>query len=114
VGFVISGIALYQEREARREEAQFCKLAQVATAWELLLTRASGDIGKGNEVNTIIVAEGQLEDDRLSCQSAGLFRDGQCSAPPHYNDVVLDGDDFGRMIPNAQHAMDYSATLEAI
>lgn len=93
-GFVISGIALYQEREARREEAQFRKLAQVATAWELLLTRASGDIGKGNVVNTIIVAEGQLEDADLSCKNAGLFRDGQCSAPPHYNDVVLGDDDF--------------------
>ena len=62
MGFVISGIALYQERKARREEAQFRKLAQVATAWELLLTRASGDIGTGNAVNTIIAAEGQLED----------------------------------------------------
>ena len=83
-----------EERAARVEEAEFRKLAQVATAWELLLTRAGGDIGKGNAINTIVAAQGQLQGADLSCENIGVVMDGECVDAPQYNEVLLGDDNF--------------------
>ncbi len=76
-----------EERADRIEEAEFRKLAQIATAWELLLTRAGGDIGKGNALNTIVEGGSQIVGADLSCEAVGIFEDGTCISPPIYTNV---------------------------
>lgn len=94
ISFWFDYAARIEERTARLEEAEFRKLAQVATSWELLLTRAGGDIGKGNAINMIIAAQGQMQGADLSCKNAGVARDGICVSAPQYNEIVLDDNDF--------------------
>lgn len=83
-----------EERQARTEEAEFRRLAQIATAWEVLLTRAGGDIGKGNALNTLIAAGHEIQYTDLSCEAIGEFEDGVCVNPPQFNNVVLGDGDF--------------------
>ena len=83
-----------EERQARVEEAEFRRLAQIATAWEVLLTRSGGDIGKGNALNTLIAAGHTIGGANLSCDAVGVVEDGLCINPPEYNNVVLGDGDF--------------------
>lgn len=86
-GFVLEFFVRQEERAALREEADFRKLAQVATAWEILRTRAGGDIGKGNALNTLIAAGFQLRGTDFSCKAIGIFENGACVSRPVFKDV---------------------------
>lgn len=76
-----------EERQARTEEAEFRRLAQIATAWEVLLTRAGGDIGKGNALNTLIAGGHEFGETDLSCAAVGEVENGTCVNPPIYSSV---------------------------
>lgn len=78
-----------EERAARTEEAEFRKLAQVATAWEVLLTPAGGDIGKGNALNTLVKAGHQVVGADLSCEAVGTWKSNQCQRAPMFSNVFL-------------------------
>ena len=93
-GFVIEFFVRQEERNARREEAEFRQLAQIATAWEVLLTRAGGDIGKGNALNTLIAAGHLISGADFSCRAIGSYQDGVCLTPPEFNNVKLGFGDF--------------------
>lgn len=83
-----------EERQARTEEAEFRRLAQIATAWEVLLTPVGGDIGKGNALNTLIAAGHEIMDSDFSCEAVGEYEDGECISPPVYNNVTTISGDF--------------------
>jgi len=82
-----------EERVARTEEAEFRKLAQVATAWEVLLTPAGGDIGKGNALNTLVKAGNRVINTDLSCQTVGTWRANRCVNPPVFSGLKLHAGD---------------------
>ena len=90
-------------RDDRAQEAEFRKLAQVATAWELLLTKVGGDIGKGNAITTIVSGANQMLGADLSCKAVGSYEDGQCLKAPIYTNVVFGDDDFWSDDPERIH-----------
>lgn len=83
-----------EERVARQEEAEFRKLAQIATAWEVLLRPIGGDIGKGNALNTLISAKQIVRDADFSCEAAGTYIDGKCKNRPQFNNLFLGTEPF--------------------
>ena len=83
-----------EERAARQEERDFRRLAQIATAWEVLLTPVGGDIGKGNALNTLVAAGQVIDDADFSCRAVGTFRDGKCVTRPQFNGVRFGEGDF--------------------
>lgn len=96
-----TGIGVYweynsrsEERLAREEEAEFRRLAQIATAWEILRTVIGGDIGKGNALNTLISADLPIGNVDLSCKAVGDYLDGICNKRPEYNGVALSSGSF--------------------
>ncbi len=89
VGFWSEYTIRAEERAARAEEAEFRKLAQIATAWEILLTRAGGNIGKGNALNTLIAMGQQVRGSDLSCEAIGDFENGECINPPQFSDLLI-------------------------
>lgn len=80
-------------RDDRAQEAEFRKLAQVATAWELLLTKVGDGNGEGNAITTIVNEANQMLGADLSCKAVGSYEDGQCLKAPIYTNVVF-GDDY--------------------
>ena len=94
VAFVIDLRDRREERQARTEEREFRRLAQIATAWEVLLTPVGGDIGKGNALNTLIASNNPLEGADFSCAAIGVFQDGNCKSRPVFNGVDATGGHF--------------------
>ena len=90
-------------RDERAQEAELRKLAQVATAWELLLTKVGGDIGKGNAITKIVSGANQMLGADLSCKAVGSYEDGQCLKAPIYTNVVFGDDDFWSDDPERIH-----------
>lgn len=75
-----------EERESRRAE-------RIERAWTRLLTRAGGNIGKGEALNTLI-AEGQnLSGLDLSCEAIGGWDDSakKCNKPPIFTRIYSTG-----------------------
>ena len=98
-----------EERQARAEEAEFRQLAQIATAWEVLLTPVGGDIGKGNALNTLLRAGQSLHRADLSCAAVGEFRDGTCVNPPVYNNINAFEGDFEELLKDSAEDGPYTA-----
>ena len=94
VGIYYEYLSRAEERRARIEEAEFRRLAQIATAWEVLLTPVGGDIGKGNALNTLVAAGQTISNADFSCKAIGTWADGKCVRAPQFNDVVLGEGDF--------------------
>lgn len=82
------------ERADRQAEAEFRKLAQVATAWELLLTQVGGNIGKGNALSILVSGNNQLSGVDLSCRARGVFDGETCKSSPTYANVVFGNGNF--------------------
>ena len=92
--FWLDMIARNEERQARAEEREFRRLAQIATAWEVLLRPIGGDIGKGNALNTLIAGGQFVNNADFSCQAVGGFKDGVCVTPPQFNGLRFAEADF--------------------
>ncbi|WP_368187308.1 hypothetical protein [Aestuariibius sp. HNIBRBA575] len=115
VGFWSEYTIRAEERAARAEEAEFRKLAQIATAWDVLLRPIGGDIGKGNARNTLILAGQSFSQTDFSCAAIGLYRNGVCVQPPVFSDVAnIDERQFHQRISELNRLDFNSVSLDAI
>ena len=105
-----------EERAARAEEAEFRRQAQIATAWETLLVRVGGNVGKGDAINVILGVHGSLDGADLSCESKGREAYGSCLNQPIFTNINSKNSELlrDRSQPIILQSDDHPARLEGI